>query len=567
MDLLWNAISWFIPAAFKTDLSRDELFNKFLVESKLERFEYDDFSDIKYLNQGGFGVCYSGYHREKKRIMALKFFGYTNKEPHNSWIQSELKMDYELNELNCVAKLYGYFVDTKEGYVNRVTRTNSSGSVEMGKRYKQPYLVKVSECLKIDIFTALVSSEFKRFTEKDASVLFHNLLLHVAELHSKQFIHRDLKLENIMLVEGGLPFDIKLIDFGLACKLSPETDCIKCSKLYGSIDYMAPESIATRGCHRYSRKSDIWQCGVVLYILLCSTTPFKDQDAILSAKYSTHTKAYTELSDEVKNLFQLIFRRDPRDRPTAARILRHPWIIANTHDKRNLLTKDYLDSIKKWKYCKQLRNKFNTRMGLCRDLKQQVIAYLSQNGYDAGSLKISKVGFYELRQYFLDEIHQVGATDTCDKAGVDFSAYCRILNKCKLDKFADQCIFNMFDTDHNGSVDYCEFLLLLASFRHEQDDLHLLFDLCDRDNSKTICRNEFHHLVVHLLDDHHLLESDEIFSAFDTVDKDKNGVITFNEFEDFYNAIMHSSVNVTIADKRRREFTGTSSIANKKSRI
>ena len=570
MDRLWNMVSWFIQSAqsaFKTDHdpSRDELFNKFLAESKLERFEYGDFSDIKYLNQGGFGVCYSGYHREKKCVMALKFFGYTNKEPYNAWIRSELKMDYELNELNCVAKLYGYFIDTKDGYVNHISRTNSSGSVETGKRFKQPYLVKVSECLRIDIFTALISREFKRFTEKDASILFHNLLLHVNELHSKQFIHRDLKLENIMLIEGGKPFDIKLIDFGLACKLGPD-ESIECSRLYGSREYIAPESVGTHGFHKYSRKSDIWQCGVVLYILLCTTTPFKDQNALLLAKYSTQTKAFENLSDEVKNLFQLIFRRDPRDRPTAARVLRHPWIIANTHDRRNLLTKDYLESIKSWKYCKQLRNKFDTRMGLCRDLKQQVIEYLSQNGYDAGSLQITKDGFYELRSYFLDEIHQQGAVDTCDKVGVDFSAYCRILNKCKLEKFADQNIFNLFDTDRNGSVDYCEFLLLLASFLPDQDDPRLLFDLCDRDNSKTICRNEFHHLIVHLLDDHHLLESDEIFSAFDTVDKNKNGVITFREFEDFYNAIMHSSVSATIVDKRHRELADVSSDPKKRSR-
>ena len=571
MDVLWNMVSWLLPTVFKGDPSREELFNKFLTGSTLEKFDFSDFDDVKYLNQGGFGVCYSGFHRRKKRIMALKFFGYTNKEPYNSWICSELKMDYDLNELNCVAKLYGYFNDTREGYVDCVTRTNTSGSIEMGKRYKQPYLVKVSECLKTDIFTALVSREFRRFTEKDASILFHNLLVHVDELHSKHFLHRDLKLENIMLIDGGQPFDIKLIDFGLACKLDPGTDAIKCSKLYGSPDYLAPESIATRGCHRYSRKSDIWQCGVVLYILLCSTTPFRDQDSILAASYSTNTKAYMDLSNEVKDLFQLIFRRDPRDRPTATRILRHPWINANTHDKRNLLTAEYLESIKKWKYCKQLRTTFNSRMGLCRALKQQVLTYLLQNGHNVqeGSLNVSNTGFYELRQYFLDEIHHVvdSTTETYGKTGVDFSAYCRILTKCKLELLADQNIYNMFDTDRNGSVDYCEFLLLLASFRPEQDDdLQLLFDLCDRDNSKNICRDEFHQLIVHLLDDHHLLESDEIFSAFDTVDKDKNGVITFNEFEDFYNAMMHSSVIKVSADKRRSA-VGDSAGRNVKTRL
>ena len=85
-------------------------------------------------------------------------------------------------------------------------------------------------------------------------------------------MHRDIKPENILLVrkpESNLTAPtIKLIDFGTAVSQSQEGEALK-SKC-GSAYYMAPEMIDGN----YDEKSDVWSCGVILYILLCGYPPF-----------------------------------------------------------------------------------------------------------------------------------------------------------------------------------------------------------------------------------------------------------------------------------------------------
>lgn len=82
------------------------------------------------------------------------------------------------------------------------------------------------------------------------------LLGAVQYMHSQVITHRDIKLDNIIVVEGRL----KLIDFGFAipCKEKLKTSC-------GTPCYMAPE--LTVETH-YSQKVDVWACGVVMYALV-----------------------------------------------------------------------------------------------------------------------------------------------------------------------------------------------------------------------------------------------------------------------------------------------------------
>ena len=80
-------------------------------------------------------------------------------------------------------------------------------------------------------------------------------------------MHRDLKLENLMLDKNGY---VKIIDFGFAC-ISREKLRVFC----GTPSYMSPEIVSKR---EYSGPSaDIWACGIILFVLLTGTVPFKAQ--------------------------------------------------------------------------------------------------------------------------------------------------------------------------------------------------------------------------------------------------------------------------------------------------
>lgn len=89
----------------------------------------------------------------------------------------------------------------------------------------------------------------------------------VKYLHSREVIHRDLKLGNIFL---GEKFEIKLGDFGLATKLEFLNE--KKRSICGTPNYIAPEIISGQG---YSYSVDIWSIGVIIYTLLVGIPPFE----------------------------------------------------------------------------------------------------------------------------------------------------------------------------------------------------------------------------------------------------------------------------------------------------
>lgn len=85
--------------------------------------------------------------------------------------------------------------------------------------------------------------------------------------HRNKIVHRDIKLENILLDDVD---SIKLIDWGLLGKVDGE----KLNQRCGSLHYVAPEVIDGS----YDEKCDIWSCGVVLYILIANDPPFQGRD-------------------------------------------------------------------------------------------------------------------------------------------------------------------------------------------------------------------------------------------------------------------------------------------------
>jgi serine/threonine protein kinase len=88
-------------------------------------------------------------------------------------------------------------------------------------------------------------------------------------LHANGVVHRDLKIENILISQTG---DIKLIDFGLSNLFSPTSHL---RTFCGSLYFAAPELLNARPY--LGPEVDIWSFGVVLYVLVCGKVPFDDQ--------------------------------------------------------------------------------------------------------------------------------------------------------------------------------------------------------------------------------------------------------------------------------------------------
>ena len=95
----------------------------------------------------------------------------------------------------------------------------------------------------------------------------------IAYLHSLGIVHRDLKLENIMLSDETDTAEPKIIDFGLSKMIGPNE---KSKDPFGTLGYVAPEILLRKP---YSFSCDVWSFGCVVYAMLSGALPFDSKDS------------------------------------------------------------------------------------------------------------------------------------------------------------------------------------------------------------------------------------------------------------------------------------------------
>ena len=194
--------------------------------------------------------------------------------------------------------------------------------------------VVLEHMLKGDMFDVLYNEHSDPLGEKEAKRIFTDLIEGIAHLHSKNIIHRDIKLENLLMNENG---NIKITDFGAA------VDCVNCHDpnefkvICGTREYMAPEMLKEL---TYDYKVDIWSCGVVLYEILHRGLPhksdaYKNKHKVILKYLQNNKVSYSKkLSNEVVDLLKKCLELDPKKRCTAQDILNHPWMKNVETEKR-----------------------------------------------------------------------------------------------------------------------------------------------------------------------------------------------------------------------------------------
>eukprot|EP00873_Tetraselmis_striata_P036923 jgi/Tetstr1/457187/TSEL_043836.t1 len=169
------------------------------------------------------------------------------------------------------------------------------------------------------------------YTEQDARACFEKLALALAHIHAKGIVHRDIKLENLMLKEPGDVTSVQLIDFGMAKHVDiPELS----TSVVGTPIYVAPEVLTAArqaGVNPYGPPVDMWSAGVVLHILLAGYPPFMSDsepelfNLIRAASFSMDDAVWASVSPEAKALLHGLLEPDTSKRLTAAQVLAHPW--------------------------------------------------------------------------------------------------------------------------------------------------------------------------------------------------------------------------------------------------
>ncbi len=109
----------------------------------------------------------------------------------------------------------------------------------------------------------------KRIPEAILAFLILQMTEALKTLHLNDILHRDIKLENILVNSRG---EVKLTDFGVSKKLNVDNPDGHCRTFVGTKVCMAPERFG-RGGRRYGKPSDIWSLGICVYELAAGELP------------------------------------------------------------------------------------------------------------------------------------------------------------------------------------------------------------------------------------------------------------------------------------------------------
>ncbi|KAK2406756.1 CBL-interacting serine/threonine-protein kinase [Trifolium repens] len=219
---------------------------------------------------------------------------------------------------------------------NHVLRHNMmeqlSREISTMKMINHPNVVKIYEVMasktKIYIVLELVKggelfdkiAKNGRLKEDEARNYFHQLINAVDYCHSRGVYHRDLKPENLLLDNNGA---LKITDFGLSTYSQQEDELLRTA--CGTPNYVAPEVLNDRGY--VGSASDIWSCGVILFVLMAGYLPFDEPNQMtLFKKIGRAEFTFPPwFSAKAKKLLKAILNPNPLTRMKISEILEDEW--------------------------------------------------------------------------------------------------------------------------------------------------------------------------------------------------------------------------------------------------
>ena len=202
-----------------------------------------------------------------------------------------------------------------------------------------------------------------RMKDLEAQRIICEVLSAIRYLHKvRRIVHRDIKLENILLDSSGR---VRIVDFGISGEVTPEAPLL--ATQCGSFTYAAPEVV--RG-HKYGPEVDIWSAGVCLYGMVTRSAPFYDKNARVMCERICGEPLTVPggVSAACGDLLQKMLAKDPRNRITIDEIAEHPWIAGSRYSF--YLSDEFM-----------LGQKYRVVPKSEADVDKEVVAWMGRSGY------------------------------------------------------------------------------------------------------------------------------------------------------------------------------------------
>jgi 5'-AMP-activated protein kinase, catalytic alpha subunit len=170
-----------------------------------------------------------------------------------------------------------------------------------------------------------------RLTEEAAHKYFQQLISAVDYCHSRGVFHRDLKPENLLLDDND---NLKVSDFGLSALSESRRQDGLLHTTCGTPAYVAPEVISRTGYD--GAKSDIWSCGVVLFVLASGYLPFQGPNLMEMYRKIQHGdfRCPGWFSHKLKKLMYKILDPNPSTRISIQKIKESTWFQKGPRETR-----------------------------------------------------------------------------------------------------------------------------------------------------------------------------------------------------------------------------------------
>ncbi|OCK75149.1 hypothetical protein K432DRAFT_429594 [Lepidopterella palustris CBS 459.81] len=273
----------------------------------------------KYLSEGGFAHVYTVRVPNRPEIAVLKRVAVPDKDA----------LANMRTEVETMKKL--------RGHKHIVTYIDSHASQLKGGGYEVFLLMEY--CSGGGLIDFMNTRLQHRLTEPEILKIFSDVSEGVATMHylKPPLLHRDLKVENVLISSSGSSRIYKLCDFGSTAPPRPAAKTAAEGRLieddvqrHTTMQYRSPEMIDVYRKQPIDEKSDIWALGVLLYKLCYYTTPFEEQGQMAILNASFKFPPYPAFSDRTKNLIASMLRENPQSRPNIYQVLREVCSIRNT---------------------------------------------------------------------------------------------------------------------------------------------------------------------------------------------------------------------------------------------